>query len=314
MRNERTGKHPFLRSTLMHRNITEEARMEIKNVKLDDLKAVEKYLLSFPLKPDIYNELKEKFPYLPFIIINSIDEIIFGIDYHHFLKSNDVVYVNTLQINISDKEALFLNINLKEKFTGLNLYEKLVFIRKVIRLAEKSEIYQKTGLDININQELIERLDLLLSTTFQSSFVKETISLKTGLKLCNFQPDNQESLLDLFSKIPFSTSHQLKILEMIEEILFRDKCSIEEIFKKLKIKQYMGMEKPQKRIINEFFKYRNPIYAESEIQWQKEIKSLDLPENIKVTHYPFFERNQLEFTINLKDIRELKILIKRLKS
>ena len=290
-------------------------RMEIKNLKLDDLKAEEKYCLSFPLKPELYNELREKLAGLPFIIINTENEIIFGIDTYHFLRSSGVTYGDALQIDISHKEALILNYNLKEKLTGLNLYEKLVFIKRVIPLAEKSEIYRKTGLDINLNRELVEKLDLLLSTTFRSSLMDETICLKTGLKLCDFHPDDREALLDLFIKILFTTSFQLKILELAEEILFRDKCSMEEIFKKLNIKRYIDtdMEKPQKRIIDALFKYRNPIYMESEAKWEEEIKGLNLPDNMKVTHFPIFEKKQLELKINLQDIYNLKKFIEKIK-
>jgi hypothetical protein len=289
--------------------------MEIKNVKLDDLKAGEKYCLSFPLRPELYNELREKFAGLPLIIINKENEIIFGIDYYHFLRSTDMVYVDALQINISHKDALILNYNLKDSLTGLNLYEKLVFIKRVIPLAESSEIYRKTGLDINVNQELVEKLDLLLSTTFRRSFVEETICLKTGLKLCDFLPDDQETLLDLFAKIPFTTSFQQKILEMAEEIIFRDKCSMNEIFEKLNIEQYIDtdMEKPQRQIIDALFKHRNPIYTESEAKWEEEIKSLHLPDNMKVTHFPFFEKRNLELTIQLQDLEALKTFIDKIK-
>gem|GEM_PF-749076 len=291
------------------------SKMEIKNVKLDDLNADETYCLSFPLRPELYNELREKFAGLPFIIINREHEIIFGHDCYHFLRSTDVVYVDALQMEISEKEALILNYNLKDRLTGLNLYEKLVFIKRITPLAERPEIYQKTGLDINVNRELVEKLDLLLSTTFRRSFVEETIGLKTGLKLCNFPPDDRETLLDLFAKIPFTTSFQLKILEMAEEIIFRDKCSMKDIFEKLNIDQYMDtdMEKPQRRIIDALFKYRNPIYTESEAKWEEEIKSLHLPDNMKVTHFPFFEKKNLELTIRLQDIEALKTFMDKIK-
>jgi hypothetical protein len=145
--------------------------------------------------------------------------------------------------------------------------------------------------------------------------MEETICLKTGLKLCDFLPDDRETLLDLFAKIPFTTSHQLKILEMAEEIIFRDKCSMNETFEKLNIEQYIDtdMEKPQRRIIDALFKYRNPIYTESEAKWEEEIKSLHLPDNMKVTHFPFFEKKQLELTINLQDLGELKRFIEKIK-
>jgi hypothetical protein len=287
--------------------------MNIKNVKLTDLKPVDKFLLSFPLRPELYHELSEKFAHLPLIIVNNEHEIVFGIDYYRLLESRMTTETSVLQIGISEKDALILNYNLKEKFTGLNLYEKLVFIKKVMPLAGEAEVYRKTNLDITINQELLGKLDLMLSTAFRDALVNGQISLKSGLRLCDFPPGDSDLLLELFGRGPFSSSHQLKILEMTEEILFRDKCALEDIFEKLGIWQYMEMEKPQKRIIDELFKYRYPVYTEAEEKWQEEIKNLRLPDKMKVVHYPFFEKKQMELTIQLQDTEALKKLLEKLK-
>ncbi|MCP5108033.1 MAG: hypothetical protein GY950_31895 [bacterium] len=285
--------------------------MEIKNVQLDQLKVVEEYILSFPLKPELYNKLREKFSHLPFLIINRDAEIVFGIDYYHSLSRGVGAAHDVVRMDISPKEALFLNYNLKEALTGLNLYEKLVFLKRVQGLAELREVYEKTAFDVTVNRELEGKLDLLLSTVFRAGFVAESIGLKAALKLCDFADDDRDVLLELFEKISFSSSHQLKILEMAEEILFRDKCMLADVFAKLGIEKYLEMEKPQKVIIDELFKYRSPVYVKSEEQWKEEIKNLKLPGNMKVVHYPFFEKKQLELTINLKDAEELKRVIEK---
>ncbi|NIM13421.1 MAG: hypothetical protein GTO45_15000 [Candidatus Aminicenantes bacterium] len=288
--------------------------MEIKKIKLDDLREVDKYMLSFPIRPGFYGELREKFAGLPFIIVNKENEIIFGIDYYHYLKTKNVVQVDVVRMDIPVKDALILNYNLKEKLTGLNLYEKLVFIKKITPLVEAVEIYRKTGLDItNINQELLGKLDVLLGDKFRDVLMDGAVTLRSALKLCDFQPEDREVLVDLFSNVSFTASHQQKILEMVEEVIFRDKCSLEEIFEKLEISKYMEMEKPQKAIIDVLFTYRYPVYSEAEKQWQEEVKGLDLPDNIKVTHYPFFEKKGLEVTIHVPDTTELKKMIEKIK-
>lgn len=286
--------------------------MNIKIAQLAELKPVDKFLLSFPLRPELYVELREKFAHLPLIIVNQEDEIVFGIDYYRWLESRMILETTVLQIGIPDKDALILNYNLKEKFTRLNLYEKLAFVKKAIPLAGQSEIYQKTNLDISINTELVKKLDLLLSTAFRDALMNEHISLKSALKLCDFPPGDSDVLLELFGRVPFSSSHQLKILEMTEEISFRDKCPLEDIFEKLGMRKYLDMEKPQKKIIEKLFKYRYPAYTEAEEKWQEEIKNLHLPDKMRVTHYPFFEKKQMELTIRLQDAEELKSLIKKL--
>ena len=286
--------------------------MKIINIQLTDLKPAEKFLLSFPLHPELYLELGEKFAPLPLLIINRQNEIVSGIDFFRYLESQSISEIPVVQIDVPDKDALFLAYNWKDRFTGLNLYEKLVFIKRIIPLAEPPEIYARTGLDISINPDLLKKLDMLLSTVFRDALIAEHIDIKTGLKLCEFRPDDCETVLRLFVREPFSSSHRLKILEMAEEIIFRDKCPLADIFEKLRIDEALETERPQKKIIDALFTYRYPVYTEAEENWQKEIKSLNLPDNVRVTHFPFFEKKQVEVTLQVKDTGELKELLEKI--
>jgi hypothetical protein len=286
--------------------------MELKREKVEQLKAVDKYLLSFPFRPEIYAELAERLPGFPLIIVNQENEILFGIDYYHYLKSQNVTETDVMCSEVNDKEALLLNFNLKEKLTGVNLYEKLVFVRKILPLAEKEEIYRKTGLDVTINPQLQENLDLLLTDEFKAVLTGEKVTLKAALALCSFSQQDRGTLLELFAAIPFTSSHQLKILEMSEEILFRDKQPLQEIFQRLDIEKSLEQERPQKAIIDTLFKHRNPVYAESEKQWLEEIEGMDLPGNMQVTHFPFFEKKQVRLTVLLDDVEELKKILKNI--
>jgi len=278
-------------------------------VRREDLIPAEKFLLSFPLKPELYARLIEKFAPLPLIIINEAKEILFGIDLYRLIEMQNIRDIQVLQINISDKEGLFLNYNLKDKFTGLNLYEKLVFIKRISPLCKTEEIYRKTDLDIALTPQLTGRLDLLLSTLFRGPLINEQIDLKTGLKLCDFNPDDCEMLLQLFIQIPFSSSHRLKILELAEEIIFREKSPLNIIFEKLNISALMETERPQKKILNELFTFRYPRYMEAEEKWNKEIRSMKIPNTIKVTHHPFFEKKQIDITMQVKELSELKKIL-----
>ncbi len=285
---------------------------KILSVRLTDVKKDETYRLSFPLQPERFDRLREKFPHFPLMVINSNREIIFGFDYYYYLEAAGISEVEVMQADIWEKDALILNYNMKESLTGLNLYEKLVFIEKILPLAEPEEVYRRTGLDIAITPPLKKYLSILLDAEFMPVLVSEQISLKSALRLCGFSGENREAMLRLFTNVAFSSSHQLKLLEMVGEILFRDKCSLAEIFDTLAIDSYMEQEKPQKVIIDAFFKYRNPQYSEAEIQWQREIASLNLPEYVKINHFPFFEKRQLSLSIDLKDKEELRRIIEAL--
>lgn len=292
--------------------------MDILKINTPELKPAERFRLSFPLKTDVYGELKEKFPGLPFIIINKENEIIWGLDSYGFLVSRGIAETSVMMADISEKDGLILNFNLKEKWTGTNLYEKLVFIEKLLPLAEKKDIYSQTNLDIAINRNLEEHLEMLLQEEFYTVLTGQRVTLKTALGLCALDSDDRKVLLELFETLSFSSSHQLKILEMAEELIFRDKCGLPEIFRKTGIPAFIapesGMEKPQKTIIDALFKYRNPAYNQMETEWQEQIKRLNLPANVRVSHYPFFEKKQLDVTVTLKDISQIEALVNKIKS
>jgi hypothetical protein len=287
--------------------------MEIKRVKLTAIKLVDTYRLSYPLAPEIYGKLREQLPHFPLMVVNSSNEIVFGIDLFEFCREQGIVEVDVLVRDFSPLEAQLLNYNLKERLTGVNLCEKLVFIKKALPLTEKKEIYSKTALDVNINRELEQHLDTLLGDAFRKVLVEERVTLKAALQLCRFQPEDRSVLLELFEQVAFSSSHQLKIIEMTEEILFRDKQPLRDIFETLNIEQYLEMEKPQKSIIDVLFQHRSPAATAGENQWREEIKALNLPENMQVTHFPFFEKRQVELTVRLNDSKELKKIIDKIK-
>lgn len=280
--------------------------MEIKKIKLKDLKVEDLYILSFPIRPEIYNELKIKFPHLPFIIVNKESSVIYGIDSYYFFKSNGFKEVSVLEMDLSKKDALFLNYNLKERFYGINLFEKFIFIKKILNYSEKNEILRRTNIDLDISKELLEKLDLITSNEFKDVLIDNKITFKTIIRLCDFKKEDRKDIIALFNRVSFSYSYQIKILEMLEEILFRDKSSIKEIWEKLQIYKYLNLEKPQKKIVEEIFKFRYPVYTEKEREWQREVKNIKLGENMKISHYPFFEKRQIELKIFFQNIDEIK--------
>jgi len=287
--------------------------MEIKKIKLKDIKLDNLYILSFPIKPEIYDELKIKFPHLPFIIVNKEGSVIYGIDSYFFFKSNGFKEITVLEMDLSKKDALFLNYNLKERFSGINLFEKFIFLKKILNYSEKNEILRRTNIDLDINKKLLEKLGLITSDEFKDVLIDNKITFKTLIRLCDFKKEDRKDIVALFNGVSFTYSYQIKILEMLEEILFRDKSSIKDIWEKLQIYKYLNLEKPQKKIVEEMFKFRYPVYTEKEREWQREIKNIKLGKNMKVSHYPFFEKREIELKVffqNIDEIRKMQKIIR----
>lgn len=285
--------------------------MQLKNLKLNLINPDEFFRLSFPLRPKTYNVLKTRFPGFPVLIVNKSKIIIFGLDFFYYLKKRVAIHP-VLQLNISDKEALILNFNLKNKIFGLNLYEKLVFLKKIKSLADREELYKRTDLDLPINQELLNRLDIITGKELKKVLIKERITLKSALRISQFEKEDRKSLVGLFEDITFTSSHQVQLLDMVEEIKFKDKSSIGQILDRAGIDKLAVQEKPQKSILSKLFKLRYPKVSEKESQWNSEIRQMNLPSNFKVLHYPFFEKNQVELRITVSDLEKLKFLMGKL--
>ncbi|MCK4765570.1 MAG: hypothetical protein KAW12_25435 [Candidatus Aminicenantes bacterium] len=300
--------------------------MIIKKVKLSDIKNENKFLLSYPLRPELYQNWENSFLDVPKIAVNQKNEILFGADFYHYCKiQKKPREIDAMQGDFPDKEALLLGYNLKDKFYGFNLYEKLIFVKKfkhfyfLARPADAdgsrgwiSEIYERTGLDIKINDELLTQLETLTGNEFLKILSADRIALKAALKLCGFTSQDRKFFFLLFARAAFSTSHQLKILELMEEIMFRDKTSCAAVFEKLNIKDCFDSRNPREIIVEKIFKYRFPEYSQKEQEWQKKIKKLKLPANVKLFHYPFFEKRQVDVHISLPDPQGINRIIKNL--
>jgi hypothetical protein len=287
--------------------------MKIKKISLDSLRKDEFFLLSFPSRPDRFGEWMRKFPQLPPIIINERNSIVFGFDGVDYLCSNHVREIQVLQERFFDKDALFLNYNLKEKFFGCNLYEKLVFLKKIKPLTDIREIQEKADLGFPVNREILQKLEQLTSAEFRDLLISDRISLKTALKIGDFQEKDRLPIIRLLHQNHLSISNQYRLLDMVREILFRDKISSGQLFAKINLLEPASNEKSEAKIIDKILPYRYPAYQNAEKKWRNEVKKLKLPADYRLNHADFFEKQKIQLTIPLKNFESLKNLIEKLK-
>jgi hypothetical protein len=283
--------------------------LEVINIKLSNIYIDDFYNLSHPLRPEICYQIMKKISPLPAIIINSKNSLIHGIDIFYYHKAINRISVEALKIDILPEDALVLNYNLKEKLFGINLYEKLLFMKKMRPYINPDKLQKKTKLNIPINPELLSKLDLLCSNDYKNVLIDEKICLQAALKICQFKKKEQKVLLKIFQKISFSISQQLKLIEMVEELIFRDKCAIQDIMNKVKINRFLDQEKPQKKVLSQIFELRYPLYTKMEKEWQEEVKKLKLPNQVSIFHAPFFEKKEIELRAKFKNLDEVKEML-----
>jgi len=286
--------------------------MKIKTINIGKIKNDGQFLLSYPLNISKCEENLSRFPYIDFILLDNKDNLIYGFECLKVFKLRNRKDISVKYNTIDKKEALILAYNFKDKFFGFNAYEKLVFIQKALSLFTVNELYNKVNIDISINENIIKNLKRLLTDEFKDNLINDKLNIKSALKLCNWNVDDSRVLNELFSEISFSKSHQLSIIEMLEDLIFKNKTGAERIINKLNLSELYLKEKPQKEIIARIFMERYPNYQRESEKWQEEIKKLSLPQNISITHNQFFEKQNMELKINIKNIIKLKEIVKKL--
>ena len=285
----------------------------IETIALSELKPDQSYDLSFPVRTDRFSEFAGRFPGIPGIIINPDRAIVFGIDAYHYHRSRNHSRVTVINIDLSQKQGLFLNFNLKEKLFGLNPYETLIFLKKALALTDLDEIREKTGIQLPVNAELLDRLDLLTGPEFKKILIEDKLHLKTAIRLCALKKMDRQSLIALFDRFHFSRSHQLQIIDWMEELMFRDKTSARLILSKLKPPSLDPSRNPQSIILERLGSLRHPQYHMARKKWQKEIKKLDIPPHLQIHHSPFFEKKEIRLTMTLGDWKTLENLLQKIK-
>lgn len=282
-------------------------------VPLSELKLEDTYNLSHPVRPDRFQRFASRFPGLPGIIVNQHDAVIFGTDAYHFYRSRKISRVRVMKINASPREGLFLNFNLKEKLLGLNLFETLVFLKRALPLSSLGEIRENTDLKIAVNAELIARLPLLTGPEFLPILTGDRLHLKSALRLCSWKREDRRPLIAFFNRFRFSRSHQLQIIDVTEELMFRDQLSASRVLAKLGPRTLDPARNPQTVILQRMESLRYPEVQKVREKWNREVKKLDLPPDIQINHPPFFEKKKIRLSMTLTDLKALESLLEKIK-
>jgi len=277
-------------------------------VKIDSIKIKDLFTLSDPVDPELHKKFKEMFPGIPELLLNERKELISGYDSFIYLRMSGVEYVDVCVADIDEKDSLFFAYNRRKSLKEFNLFEKISFIKKIIDYSDYNEIYKRTGIDIAINEKVLKNSNRILKDDMGKLLKKNLITVKTALKLVDSDENNRLVLTGIFAEFPMSASMQRNLLELTEEIIFRDKCTVSELFGKIKNKNGLTADE----IILRLKRLRYPEYSKYEDEWKRRVKKLKVPKNWKIFHSPFFEKNVVELRIVKKDLDEIESLLRKI--
>jgi hypothetical protein len=215
--------------------------------------------------------------------------------------------------DVAPAAALFLNFNLSNRLFGLNLYEKLLFVKKVSGLCPVVEIQRRAELDFNLNDVLFQSLDALLNVSLRQVLATGQLGLKAALRLIGFSVYDQRALLSLFMKVRFSESHQLLVMQILEETAFREKKSFARILAVLPLAHLLELEMPQHKIMEALNRRRFPAFSRRESEWRQWQKKKAVPGRVALTHIPFFASDEVQILLTAKNRLEAEELLRKLK-
>ena len=287
--------------------------MHTIDLKLEDISRDDVYDFSFPQCPQRYAAIEDKFPGLPLLIVDKAKRLVWGHDYLRLLLGRGQKNAVILETDIAPAAALFLNFNLSNRLFGLNLYEKLLFVKKTFNLCPRAEIQHRADLDFTLNDTLLQRLDMLLSISLRQALAAGQLGLKAALRLPDISVPDRRALLGLFMEVKFSESHQLQVIQLLEETAFREKKSFARILAALGLTHLLKLEMPQHKIMAALNRRRFPACSRRESEWRQWQKKMAVPGRLTLAHVPFFTKEEIQISLTAKNKLEAEELLRKLK-
>jgi len=287
--------------------------MQPSEMRLADISPDEDYALSWPRLPERYQDAEEKYPGLPLLVVDVRGRIVCGHDYFLLLRQRGETACRALRVDLAPADALLLNYNLSDRLFGLNLYEKLLFVKKISPLLADAEIRRRAGLGFALDASLRQALDVLLSGPFRPALAAGRLGLKAALQLAGMEEGDRLALLAVFQSCGFSESQQGLVLQMLEEIAFREKKKPAALLAAAGLDSLLAGEMPQKRFLAALHALRYPAWEQREREWRAWEKKAAAGARLALAHAPYFAREEVQVTLTVADRGRAEKLLAGLK-
>jgi hypothetical protein len=220
--------------------------------------------------------------------------------------------------DMSDYEILILALHdnlVSRAFNYVELSMIISILNNIVN--DNSLIYEVCSL-INISRKDYPTLLNInkLNDEIKQAISKGVLHIKTLELLLHMESTDILLLVNLINKLKLSYNYQLQFIDFITDILRIEKISISFLLNEESIQCLLSDDKkniPQKA--KEFMDYlrvrRNPNISRYQKIFEKSVKKLNLPSNIRVMNPGYFESEGYRLEINFNNGDELnEILIK----
>jgi hypothetical protein len=287
--------------------------MKLIDLQASDIAADDVYDFTFPQVSERWQGVAEKFPGLPQLLVDPQRRVVCGHDRLPLLRQGGSSRFVALMVDLPAAECLLLNYNILERLFGLNLFEKLLFLKKAWPLLPDAEIRRRANLGFQLDDELRLRLDALLAAPFRSCLAAGRLGLRTALKLAAQEERDRLAQLSVFQACGFSDSRQWQLVQMVEEIAFRAKKTVAAVLADRSLQRLLQGEMPQEKVLAALHGLRYPALTRREKEWQAWRRRAEAGGGLALAHAPQFAREEVQVTLIVKNRAAAEKLLQQLK-
>lgn len=287
--------------------------MRLIDMRVAGSHADDAYDFTFPSRPERWQGLAEKLPGLPPLVVDGRGRIVCGHDHLRLLQQRGDAGCHALQVDLAPAECLLLNFNVLQRLFGLNLQEKLLFVKKIVPLLPCAEIQRRADLGFALSAALLQRLDVLLLEPFRSCMAGGRIGLKTALKLAGQAEADRRAQLRVLQACAFSESRQWQMAQWLEEAAFREKKPIAALLSALDLPEAGGKPLPPAQVLQALHRLRFPLLARWEGEWESWSKKATGEPGVSLHHAPLFADGEVRIILRARDRAHAEKLLARLK-
>ena len=236
------------------------------------------------------------------------------------LKYDRAHCIDLSNSGLSSLEMLLFNLYDNIAIRRFNEVEKGMILNRLMAHMSRKDIeehyIQILGIKNRRDIDTLIRIDELNETTKQS-IAHGTISTKTIGLILDLDNRSRSVILKWISDLNLNVNQQLKYIDYLIDISSREGKPIADIMDEdrfltlLKDKELNTPQKAKKMLV--FLRARRlPLLTDSEKKFDKMIQNLKLPDGVRITHSPFFERKNYFLEIVFDNGRDLKKTIDNL--
>ena len=203
-----------------------------------------------------------------------------------------------------------------------NLVEKSMILNRLSGLVKNDNLIKKYISLLNIS---FKEYELILKIEELNGLIKDLLasghlSIKTLETLINIDSKDALILIDWIIKLKLNHNYQIQFIENILDICRISKTSIntmlnDEYFLNILTDCRKNIPQKARELINALREKRNPKISNYQKIFEKGVKKLQLPNNIKIKHSRYFETEGYQLEIDFKNgdelINSIKTLLKR---